>query len=119
MKTYRRVDTQTHVLLTSALDGREWSASRPGLFTPGKRAASTHWTGGWTSPRAGLDTGPYRDLNSEPSVVQAIASRYSDSSDKCKCAESKLCANTSVFKSVMYVSTIVDLSVDHNSSTLQ
>jgi hypothetical protein len=32
---------------TSALDGGEWSASRPGRFTP--------WRG-WVGPRAGLDT---------------------------------------------------------------
>jgi hypothetical protein len=37
---------------TSALDGGEWSASRPGrAFTPG-----THCTRGWVDPRAGLDT---------------------------------------------------------------
>jgi hypothetical protein len=36
---------------TSALDGDEWSASRPGERTP-----VTHWTGGWMAPRAGLDT---------------------------------------------------------------
>jgi hypothetical protein len=28
----------------------EWSASRPGRFTPG-----THWIGGWVDPRTGLD----------------------------------------------------------------
>jgi hypothetical protein len=37
-------------ILTSALDGREWLASRPGGFTPG-----THWIGGWVGPRAVLD----------------------------------------------------------------
>jgi len=31
-----------HAFLTSALDGGGWSASHPGLFTPG-----THWIGGW------------------------------------------------------------------------
>jgi hypothetical protein len=41
--------------LTSALDGGEWSASRPGLFIPGERAPGTHWIGGWVDPRAGLD----------------------------------------------------------------
>jgi hypothetical protein len=42
---------------TSALDGGEWSASRPGrAFTPGERTPGTHWTGGWVGPRAGLDT---------------------------------------------------------------
>jgi hypothetical protein len=42
---------------TSALDGGEWSASRPGrAFTPGERAPGTHWTRGWVGPRAGLNT---------------------------------------------------------------
>jgi hypothetical protein len=36
--------------LTSALAGGDWSASRPGVFTP-----HTHWIGGWVDPRAGLD----------------------------------------------------------------
>jgi hypothetical protein len=35
--------------LTSALVGGEWSASRPGRFTP-----STHWIGGW-APEPVLD----------------------------------------------------------------
>jgi len=33
--------------LTSALDGGEWIASRPGRFTPRKKAPCTHWIGGW------------------------------------------------------------------------
>jgi hypothetical protein len=41
--------------LTSALAGGEWSASRPGRFTPGERAPGTHWIWGWVGPRAGLD----------------------------------------------------------------
>jgi hypothetical protein len=41
--------------LTSALDGGEWSASRPGRFTPRERAPGTHWIGDWVGPRAGLD----------------------------------------------------------------
>jgi hypothetical protein len=41
--------------LTSALDGGEWSASRPGCFTPKGRAPGTHWIGGWVGPRAILD----------------------------------------------------------------
>jgi hypothetical protein len=28
----------------------EWSASRPGRFTPGERALSTHWIGGGWDP---------------------------------------------------------------------
>jgi hypothetical protein len=46
---------QTHVFLNSALDGGEWSASRPDRFTPGEIAPGTHWIGGWVGPRAGLD----------------------------------------------------------------
>jgi hypothetical protein len=42
---------------TSALDGGEWSASRPGrAFTPGERTLGAHCTGGWVGLRAGLDT---------------------------------------------------------------
>jgi hypothetical protein len=40
--------------LASALDEGEWSASRPGPFTPGERTG-THWTGGWVGPRVGLE----------------------------------------------------------------
>jgi hypothetical protein len=38
-----------------ALIGGEWSASRPGRFTPGERAPGTHWIGGWVCLRTGLD----------------------------------------------------------------
>jgi hypothetical protein len=34
--------SSTHSLI-SALDGGEWSASRPGRFTPRERAPGTHW----------------------------------------------------------------------------
>jgi hypothetical protein len=43
------------LLLTSVLDGGEWSASRPGRFTSGEIAPSTHWAEEWVGPRAGLD----------------------------------------------------------------
>jgi len=33
----------------------EWSASRPGHFTPMEMALGTHWTGDWVGPGAGLD----------------------------------------------------------------
>jgi hypothetical protein len=41
--------------LALALIGGEWPASCPGHFTPEERALSTHWIGGWVSPRTGLD----------------------------------------------------------------
>jgi hypothetical protein len=49
MKTYGGGGT-VPPFLTLALVGGEWSASRPGSFTPG-----THWLGGWVGPRVGLD----------------------------------------------------------------
>jgi hypothetical protein len=42
-------------LLTWALDGGEWSASRPCRLTPPKRVPDSHWIEGWVVPRAGLD----------------------------------------------------------------
>jgi len=41
--------------LTSALDGGEWSASRPGRFITRQRDRGTRWIGSWIDPRAGLD----------------------------------------------------------------
>jgi hypothetical protein len=49
MKTYGGVDVKIHVLLTSTLVGNEWSASRPGYFTP-----RTLRIGGCMGPRADL-----------------------------------------------------------------
>jgi hypothetical protein len=39
----RRSGGITSSFLTSALDGGEWSASRPCRFTPGERTTGTHW----------------------------------------------------------------------------
>jgi hypothetical protein len=55
MKAYGRVDVLIHIFLTSAVVGGEWSASRPGRFTPGERAPATHWKRGRVGPRTGLD----------------------------------------------------------------
>jgi hypothetical protein len=60
----------------SALDGGEWSASRPGrALPPGK--------GGWVGPRAGLDTEdigkilcPCRGSNPDRPVVQRVVRHY-------------------------------------------
>jgi hypothetical protein len=56
------VDIQIYFLLTSALFGGEWSASRPSRFTPGERAPGTHWIGCWVDPRASLDDVEKRKL---------------------------------------------------------
>jgi hypothetical protein len=42
-------------LLTSALDGGECSASRPGSFIPREKSQFTHCIGGWMGPREGVD----------------------------------------------------------------
>jgi hypothetical protein len=41
--------------LTSALDGGEWSVSRPVRFISGERFPGNHWIWDWVGPRAGLD----------------------------------------------------------------
>jgi hypothetical protein len=49
--SHRCENTKSYTfLLTSALVGGEWSALRPGRFTPG-----THWIRGLVDPTAGLD----------------------------------------------------------------
>jgi hypothetical protein len=76
--------SSTHSL-TLALDGAEWSASRPGLFTHRERAPSTHWTGGRVGPRAVLDAvvkrkipDPRRESNPRTPIVQPVDQRYTD-----------------------------------------
>jgi hypothetical protein len=71
--------------LASALDGNEWSASRPCRFTPRERAPDTHWIGGWVDTRAVLDAvvkrktpSPRRDSNLRTPIVQPVAQRYTD-----------------------------------------
>jgi hypothetical protein len=56
-KTYRDGHS-----LTSVLEEGEWSASRPGLFIPRERAASTRWIGGWVGSRASIDTAEKRKI---------------------------------------------------------
>jgi hypothetical protein len=56
MKAYGGVHVQTHIFLTSALVGGEWSALRPSRFTPGERTFGTHWIGGWVDPTASMDS---------------------------------------------------------------
>jgi hypothetical protein len=55
MKACVGVAVQIHIFLNPALAGGEWSASRPGRFTPGESGPGTHWIGGWVDPRACLD----------------------------------------------------------------
>jgi hypothetical protein len=47
--------TKHHAMNTyagiEALDGGDWSASRPGRFTPEEAAHCSHWIGGWAGSR--------------------------------------------------------------------
>jgi hypothetical protein len=42
-------------ILTSAIDGGRWSASRPSYFTPWEEIPNTQWIGSWVGFRFGLD----------------------------------------------------------------
>jgi hypothetical protein len=71
--------------LTFALDGSEWSASRPGRFTPRERPPGAHWIGGWAGPRAGLNaaskskiSNSRRESNPRTLIVQPVDNRYTD-----------------------------------------
>jgi hypothetical protein len=85
MKAYGGVDVYIHIFLTSALTGNEWSASRPKPLYPrgnSPRYALDRRLGGPQS-RSGrrgeekiLD--PTWTLTLNPSIVQPIASRYTD-----------------------------------------
>jgi hypothetical protein len=66
--------------LTSPLEGGEWSASRPGRFTPKEQALGTHWIGGWVGLRAILDMVVKRkipslhwELNPRTPITQPIS----------------------------------------------
>jgi hypothetical protein len=56
----------------------------PAALALGKEPSDTHWIGGWVGPRAGLDDVEKRKfltlpgLELDPSVVQPVASRYTD-----------------------------------------
>jgi hypothetical protein len=77
--------SSTHYL-TSARDGGEWSASRPGRFTSRERAPGSHWIGGWVGARAVLDTAVVkrniptfrRESNPRTPIVQSVAQHYTD-----------------------------------------
>jgi hypothetical protein len=55
MKTYWGSGGITPRILTSAIDGGEWSTSHTAHFTPRERDLGTHWTGGRVGPRAAPD----------------------------------------------------------------
>jgi hypothetical protein len=78
IKTYWGVEVQLYAFIILALYGGEWSASRPGHFTPGVNSYGIHWIGDWVVLSAGLDAvaergSPIIDLASNRTqVVQPI-----------------------------------------------
>jgi hypothetical protein len=77
MKAYGVVEVYIHIFLTSALTGGEWSASRPGRFTPREKAPGTHLIIGCVGLITCLDDMEKRkSSNSDPSTVQRLASRF-------------------------------------------
>jgi hypothetical protein len=48
MKTYWGWGIAPRILELGTIEGGEWSASRPDLFTPGERARPIGWEAGWT-----------------------------------------------------------------------
>jgi hypothetical protein len=70
----RGVDVEIHIYLTSALVGGEWSALHLGRLNPEEVAPGTQIR----STRREGNSWPNRVSNSEPSIVQPVASRYTD-----------------------------------------
>jgi hypothetical protein len=58
MKTCGGSGITAPLFLTSALDGDEWSPSRPG-----ERALGSYWLGRWVGPRAGLNAVEKRKIS--------------------------------------------------------
>jgi hypothetical protein len=50
IKTCEGVEVYLYAFLTLAVGGGKWSVLRPCRITPGERATSTHWIGGWWAP---------------------------------------------------------------------
>jgi hypothetical protein len=86
--TWRRMreeDVQIHVFLTSALIGGELSASCPCRCTPPGKEHRYQLYRRWAGHQSRSarytkvkNSSLYRDSNSDPSVVQIVASRYTD-----------------------------------------
>jgi hypothetical protein len=72
-------DVQIHVYLTTALVGGGRSTSHTGCFTPKESDPAINCIRGWVGPKAsGENSSPYQNSNSDPSVLQPVASRCTD-----------------------------------------
>jgi hypothetical protein len=61
---------------TSALEGGECSASRPGRFNSRERTPGTHWIGGWVGPRVVLDAVVHSN-----SLIRTVYNEMTDTND--------------------------------------
>jgi hypothetical protein len=83
MKTYGGVDVWIHAFLTSELvvSGQ---LHAPAALPPGKEPLNTHWIEDWVDPMSAWmilrseNSRPYRDSNSDSSIVQPVVSCYTD-----------------------------------------
>jgi hypothetical protein len=57
-----RSESRSSRIPNPALNGGEWSASRPGRFTAGKRVSDSYWIGRWVRPRTGLHEVTKREI---------------------------------------------------------
>jgi hypothetical protein len=74
--TYGGVDVQTHVFLTSALGGGEWSASQLCRFTSGE--------GAWMGPRTGMVAVERRKILCPPGLELRPLGRPVRSQSRCQ-----------------------------------
>jgi hypothetical protein len=79
--------------LNSALDGSEWSASRPRPLSPQGKAPGTHWIGSWVGLRAGLEAVVKRKIPSHcrDSNVRSSRPYFSKYSTRRKCLQQMYC----------------------------
>jgi hypothetical protein len=78
-----KVKSSPCAFFNSALDGVEWSDSRPGRFTPRERVFGAHWIGGWVGLRAGLDARAKKKISQplpglEHQINQSVAHSYTN-----------------------------------------
>jgi hypothetical protein len=85
--------------LFAALAGSEWSASRPGRFTPG-----THWIGGWVDPRASLEGLEKRKFFTLPGIELRTIGRTARSQSLCRLRyPGSSCTNAKPLKSLIKI----------------
>jgi hypothetical protein len=85
MKAFYGIGGIVPHILTLALDGGKWSASRHGCFTPRERVPGTHWIRSWVGSRAVLNAvvkrkfpSPRRESNPGTPIAQPVTQRYAD-----------------------------------------